>query len=306
MVKRYVIDIFMFSLQSYDDGGILPAEEAALKRALYASLDNTIKTEYRSGKPKRGRPPKRLQMERDGNVHDIATEGEGNEVIVITDGEEEEEAEVSTPTVESDVLLHTSLPGICSPACSEDDLSSYNMSPTTCRERSTPVSPVSQRSSSSLHLFVGSSSCQSSSCSSPSANELLSPGKEEGKRKRKLTKKKGNSKKSLFGASPLTKDNSESTDVISEQSELLQGEVVVGEDVEKESKMDGCQDKKNTKVSVSKVLDRPKDTPYQARRKFASNDFPPVRYVCVFIDVVASNFIMCNYLYVVILQVSSP
>ena len=84
-------------------------------------------------------------------------------------------------TVELDVQLSTSLPGICNPTCLEDYSSDT--------ERFTILSPVSQRSNSSFSLFIGSGSCQSSSCSSPLRNEIDSPGK-EGKKKRRLAKKR--------------------------------------------------------------------------------------------------------------------
>ena len=249
---------------------MLPAEEAAINRALYASLmndkkdsplKNTIKTESMSCDETDIEPSIKIKVE---NV----------------------EEEVRTLPSHFEQHLDKSIEYIDVDAISSPELSSESEGSTPSKgfeqrsPSSNPASPLSYRSTNSLHLCLSSGSSSSSSWSSfesHSDSESLSPWCSPAPKIPKRTK--GSSNKALKSKRTLNFEASNGTGggkkgKIGKRGPKGKGrlqtakksaiQVAIPLDIDSNSR--GSRDS-----SVSK------DPPYQAQRKFASNCPPPVR-----------------------------
>ena len=240
--------------------GILPAEELALRRALYASLMQHDSPKKKSSdtemipthKIKLERdldmvpePAKRIKLERDGgNVSDI------------------------------DVIC------LSSPDLSDDDYSpqeSKNVDTGSLPVSSCPSSPQSYSSTNSLHLCLSSSSSwySASESSSSSCDSLFSPWNPSTKKKRKQARKsKG---KSAQQKKTLNFDG---------KSEVGRVGVKLKGSIDQDNKSDAAKGKPRQTARKSAARVKPeefkdgdlKDVPFQAQRKFVANHVPqPIR-----------------------------
>lgn len=247
--------------------GILPAEEIALKRALVASLINGCKKNG-PGRPRRAdncKPEEEKvgDSNKNGGHHD----------------KEEAKGVDSDPNRLSEgkgISLTAPLKRLASPSFSEDGSTSSNLGRTSCP----PSSPfVSNRSSSSLHLFISPSSSPSSSCvtmSSDCPSSPWSPGRRDdnGKKKKSRGRKKARGKRTSGNDNCL-----ECGGTVVKKRKIMLERGPEGEEDGRQAREDG-----RWKRSLSKEIDAHKEGFFQAQRKFATNHTPPVR--CVIIVVV--------------------
>lgn len=252
---------------------MLPAEEAAINRALYASLINDKK--LNEDTPTKSRI--KIEPASGDEVESIEPDGR----IKVETNEEE------VHVLRSDFKTHLNagIEYIDVDAISSPELSSHSGGSTPSKDFelrspcSYPSSPQSYRSTNSLHLCLSSGSSSSSSWSSFESNsdsDSLSPWNSPAP---KISRRNKNSSKVLKSKRTLNFEASSGT-VVGKKGRIgKRGPKGKGR----------LQTAKKSAVQVTVPLDidsnsresrdssMSKDPPYQAQRKFATNYPPPVR-----------------------------
>lgn len=224
--------------------GILPAEELALRRALYASLVHES--------------PKR----KPGDAKTTPTHKIRDPGVVPEPAKRSKLERVDNKISEIDVIC------LSSPDLSDDDSHERNAEGGSLPVSSCPSSPQSYRSTNSLHLCLSSSSSwySASESSSSSCDSLFSPWNPGAKRKRKQVGKS----KGKFAEQKRAPNFDRKSDM---------GRVgVKHKDRDSKSCAAKVRPKQTARKSASKIkLDDSKDgdVPFQAQRKFVANQVPP-------------------------------
>ena len=261
--------------QNREKMGILPAEELALERALRASLMGMLKRKSRVAEA-------RMDLNNEMEGLKVKTEGEDGEEKNENAVEDDEEDALNLSCLAEGVSVSVpdSFKQLSSPIFSEgDSSSSSNFGRASCPRSATSTPPLNH-SSSTLHLFVSSSSSPCSSVCSVSSDCPSSPWsprteRENGKKKAIKWKKKGTNGSTEDGRKGSLK-GSAMHDSVGKKRRLMS----MGEEERTGVEVLGLKEKdkeaeRRWKRSLAKEID--KESFYQPQRKFASNHTPPVR-----------------------------
>lgn len=226
-----------FDLQSCEIVGILPAEEAALKRALQASL-----------------VPESSKRKKD-NVTP-ADKIKSDVIEIISDDPYIDCTGLSSPDLSDQEMLNGS---------------PFNFRQSGASGNSHLSSPQSTYSTNSLHLFLSSSPWITPESSSSSSDSLFSPWSPNLKSKSsKRAASKGKTKK---GAGTDADLKSKRTLEFGKSEKA----VLDGKRPKSPAKLKGKGRVPTARKSAFSKETTPKDNIYQAQRKFAANHTPPIR-----------------------------